>query len=156
MAAFDQYPKPWNRTVFELSKNLLVLTTFNFFNSLGRTPKRKLSMSGNDCPTPTAGAMFQRSLSSISNESGNDTSFKLTMACIRCWSFMHANNMFVSLHFLIFRLFPWLSDTKFCIWFTFPGDFEVSAIFVSTPGNRDQFLPTFYQINIVSLVCSGR
>lgn len=44
--------------------------TKSFENSLGRTPKRKLSMSGNDCPTPTAGGMFQRSLSSISNESG--------------------------------------------------------------------------------------
>ena len=104
MATFDQYPKQWNRTVFELSKNLLVLTTFNVFNSLGRTPKRKLSMSGNDCPTPTAGAMFQRSLSSISNESGNDTSFKLTVACIRCWSFMHANNMSVFPSFSNFQV----------------------------------------------------
>lgn len=41
----------------------------NFENSLGRTPKRKLSMSGNDS-TPNASGTFQRSLSTASNESG--------------------------------------------------------------------------------------
>lgn len=42
--------------------------TMNFENSLGRTPKRKLSLSLNDPSTPTTG--FQRSLSTASNESG--------------------------------------------------------------------------------------
>lgn len=42
--------------------------TLNFENSLGRTPKRKLSLSLNDPSTPTTG--FQRSLSTVSNESG--------------------------------------------------------------------------------------
>ncbi|KAL9982623.1 hypothetical protein ACROYT_G004690 [Oculina patagonica] len=40
----------------------------NFESSLGRTPKRKLSLSGDDPSTPNAG--FQRSLSTVSNESG--------------------------------------------------------------------------------------
>lgn len=40
----------------------------NFENSLGRTPKRKLSLCGDDPSTPNAG--FQRSLSTVSNESG--------------------------------------------------------------------------------------
>jgi len=44
--------------------------TKNFENSLGRTPKRKLSLSGSDCLTPNASGTFQRSLSTASNESG--------------------------------------------------------------------------------------
>ena len=60
-------------TVLAVSCNITVLSLlplpdFCFFYSLGRTPKRKLSLSGDDPATPNAG--FQRSLSTVSNESG--------------------------------------------------------------------------------------
>lgn len=58
----DTAPNTVLSPITELAKNLE--------NSLGRTPKRKLSLSGNDCLTPKVNGTFQRSLSTTSNESG--------------------------------------------------------------------------------------
>lgn len=60
--SLDTAPNTVLSPITELAKTLE--------HSLGRTPKRKLSLSGNDCLTPTASGTFQRSLSTVSNESG--------------------------------------------------------------------------------------
>ena len=77
MAAFvvDYYRTVSNFPYYALANKTSSLATMFFlllhFCSLGRTPKRKLSLSGNDCLTPKANGTFQRSLSTTSNESGN-------------------------------------------------------------------------------------
>ena len=63
----------WILTLLDLKQNIVVVNDIFLLLclcSLGRTPKRKLSLSGNDCLTPTASGTFQRSLSTVSNESG--------------------------------------------------------------------------------------
>ena len=80
MAAFvvDYYRTVSNFPYYALANKTSSLATMFFlllhFCSLGRTPKRKLSLSANDCLTsltPKANGTFQRSLSTTSNESGN-------------------------------------------------------------------------------------
>lgn len=64
---------PRRKQSFNIASNTVLSPmaelTKNFENSLRSTPKRKLSLSG-DFATPNSSGAFQRSLSTISNESG--------------------------------------------------------------------------------------
>ena len=96
------------------------------FNSLGRTPKRKLSLCGDDPSTPNAG--FQRSLSTVSNESGTPNVNLSLFTSIDRYLFTRNKKkyLFLSCISRFLRLLPRFT-TRVSFRLAFNGNVKVSA-----------------------------